>query len=267
MSKSGKGKAAAARPPVRESSVLAHTLHDAETAQLNEFLKSRNRAVDQEIEQMRKRLGASGALGGGGGGGSGGELDDDGGGRGSSSFLRNFQGSIQGRNFTGGGGGGGGGGGNMYPDEDSQTSRNMAFSQSFGGRGAAAGEEEVGGFVAALSGSPAPRAAGMRDKLGSILSRIKIKMEDVQMSKAELRDLLLPGDLSLPSDAHVSIAELTSVLQTDLVMPVTRDDQVFHTSNAHSHTQAHFQLFYCCTQIANNITITVTKTLFTNKFR
>ena len=38
--------------------------------------------------------------------------------------------------------------------------------------------------------------------------------------------MLLPSDLCAPSDTVVSIADLSLVLQTDLVLPVTRDDQL-----------------------------------------
>ena len=51
-------------------------------------------------------------------------------------------------------------------------------------------------------------------------------MEDVNMSDAELRELLLPSDLVVPDEYTIPIAELTGVLQTDLVMPVTKSDQM-----------------------------------------
>lgn len=46
------------------------------------------------------------------------------------------------------------------------------------------------------------------------------------MSDAELRELLLPSDLVVPDEYMIPIAELTGVLQTDLVMPVTKSDQM-----------------------------------------
>ena len=46
------------------------------------------------------------------------------------------------------------------------------------------------------------------------------------MTPVELRNLLLPLDLCLPSDTHTSMTELIYVLQTDLVLPVTREDQL-----------------------------------------
>ena len=51
------------------------------------------------------------------------------------------------------------------------------------------------------------------------------------MNDAELRELLLPSDLVVPGEYTIPIAELTGVLQTDLVMPVTKSDQmVSHTT-------------------------------------
>lgn len=46
------------------------------------------------------------------------------------------------------------------------------------------------------------------------------------MHPSELRNLLLPMDLCLPSDTQVSVTDLIYVLQTDLVLPVPREDQL-----------------------------------------
>eukprot|EP01034_Spumella_vulgaris_P022749 gene22749-28907_t len=50
-------------------------------------------------------------------------------------------------------------------------------------------------------------------------------MEDNNLDARELRELLLPSDLVIPGEHSISLGELTGVLQTDLLMPVTRGDQ------------------------------------------
>lgn len=65
-----------------------------------------------------------------------------------------------------------------------------------------------------------------KDDLVTLLARIKLKMEDVNMSPATIKDFLLPSDLTLPGEYHISLKELIGVLQTDLLMPVTESDQV-----------------------------------------
>lgn len=66
----------------------------------------------------------------------------------------------------------------------------------------------------------------IKDQLITILARIKLRMEDMNMSTAELRELLLPSDLVLPDEHCIPIREFIGVLQTDLVMPITKNDQV-----------------------------------------
>jgi hypothetical protein len=66
----------------------------------------------------------------------------------------------------------------------------------------------------------------MNDQLILLLAKMKLKMEDVHMSPVELKELLLPSDLMLPDEHSISIRDLTGVLQTDLLMPVTKSDQL-----------------------------------------
>ena len=66
----------------------------------------------------------------------------------------------------------------------------------------------------------------MNDQLILLLAKMKLKMEDVHMSPVELKELLLPSDLMLPDEHSISIRDLTGVLQTDLLMPVTKNDQL-----------------------------------------
>ena len=51
-------------------------------------------------------------------------------------------------------------------------------------------------------------------------------MDDSDVTPMEMRNQLLPMDLCLPSDTHASISEVINVLQTDLVLPVSREDQL-----------------------------------------
>lgn len=66
----------------------------------------------------------------------------------------------------------------------------------------------------------------INDQLILLLAKMKLKMEDVHMSPVELKELLLPSDLMLPDEHSISIRDLTGVLQTDLLMPITKSDQL-----------------------------------------
>lgn len=46
----------------RAANALAGTLHDAETRQLEDFIKKRSKVLDSDINEMRRKLGASGKM-------------------------------------------------------------------------------------------------------------------------------------------------------------------------------------------------------------
>lgn len=45
------------------------------------------------------------------------------------------------------------------------------------------------------------------------------------MEPEELRDLILPYDLNQPNEVFADLSHVTGVLQTDLLMPLTTNDQ------------------------------------------
>jgi hypothetical protein len=65
------------------------------------------------------------------------------------------------------------------------------------------------------------------DHLVNFLARLKMKMEDANMSTEDLREYLLASDLGImPGEHFASLDEVVEVLQTDLLLPVTDDDQL-----------------------------------------
>lgn len=56
------------------------------------------------------------------------------------------------------------------------------------------------------------------------LARLKLHMEDAQMSGAELKEWFLPSDLELPGETCISVQELIGVLSSELGMTLTKRD-------------------------------------------
>eukprot|EP01038_Epipyxis_sp_PR26KG_P004635 gene4635-6514_t len=64
-----------------------------------------------------------------------------------------------------------------------------------------------------------------KNRLIALLALIKIKMEDAYLNPSELIELLLPSDVVDDDEENIPIGELTEVLHTDLVLPITKMDQ------------------------------------------
>jgi len=184
------------------------TLHDAESKQLEQFVKSRNTELDREIAAMKSRLGSS---------------------------AMNM--GISGRSLTAmdamtSGMGSGQTSQKSSPRTQQSTHHHHLHDRQSSHHDAATirnREESPDQYEAPKSPArpgASNAAARQQANLRSFLQRIALKMDDAVMSPAQLRDMLLPSDLCLPTDTMVSIAELSLVLQTDLVLPVTRDDQL-----------------------------------------
>ena len=180
---------------------LSGTLHDAESKQLEQFVKSRSKDLDREIEQMKKRLGSGASL------------------------------NIMGKSLTATEGHTRAG--DLAINMNDLRQQDESSSPEHSPRGHHGHGHHHHRHSKGESRSSSPRGESHVEfkevKSGSLrdfLKLIKIKMEDVNMSPEQLRDMLLPSDLNLPSDVTVSIAELSLALQTDLVLPVTRDDQL-----------------------------------------
>eukprot|EP01033_Poteriospumella_lacustris_P002265 gene2265-1656_t len=62
-------------------------------------------------------------------------------------------------------------------------------------------------------------------QLATLLATLKLKCEDAGLTDIELRELLLPSDLMEPGDFKLPLSEISSVLQTDLLMPLSNYDQ------------------------------------------
>lgn len=53
-----------------------------------------------------------------------------------------------------------------------------------------------------------------------------IEQEDSGYSPQEVRELMIPSDLAIPGHYFVPLKEVTDVLQTDLLFPITKQDQL-----------------------------------------
>ena len=125
------------------ASALAGTLHDAETRQLEDFIKKRSKALDGDISEMRKRLskGAPDQLASGGG-----------------VFT---PASVEAIQISG-----------VGLSTHSQGSASAAIEASSSELDAAAARNRA---VFERSQPVQPRAATMKDRLGTFLARIKIR--------------------------------------------------------------------------------------------
>jgi hypothetical protein len=90
------------------------------------------------------------------------------------------------------------------------------------------------------SSSPSSALSPPRgDQLRSLLLRLKQCVEDRErehdLTRAELRDLLLPPHLTNPGDHYIPINELTEVFQLDLAMPVTKREQAVRKRIIHNY--------------------------------
>ena len=124
---------------------LAGTLHDAETRQLEEFIKKRSKALDGDISEMRKKLGgvkADDALGTLGAAATFDKMKISG-----VSLLTHSQGTT--------GAAGGGSSSSSSSELDAAAARRAEMERT-------------------LAASSQPRAATMKDRLGTFLARIKI---------------------------------------------------------------------------------------------
>ncbi len=190
---------------------FGHTLHKAEGRQLEHFLKERSSELDKEIAALQGRLGSS---------------------------AMNI--SISGRGLTA-----------MDAIETGVKGQSTGASVNFANTsnsppGPPAGtylqsdDNTYGKFhsntvgASAQSNSnlvPTTTSAPVDRSLRGLLQRIALKMDDVMMTPAQMRDMLLPSDLCRPTDTIVSLEELTLFLQTDLVMPIERNEQLMILKN------------------------------------
>ena len=169
---------------------LLETLQQAETKQLESFIKSRSTELDRDIRRLKHQL----------------KLDD-------------YEGGVENRDLA--------------VKSASSTDLNV--------RGRGLGHVEFKDDHGSYNQKPAinsnvnmmleskvvrEQPKTNSDQLILLLARMKLKMEDVRISPAQLKELLLPSDLMLPGEHRVSIRDLTGVLQTDLLMPVTKSDQL-----------------------------------------
>ena len=130
-------------PKPRGLGALAGTLHDAETRQVEDFIRQRSKALDSDISAMRRRLGMGGA-------GKTGVLGEG---------IPNVLSTVEG----------------MGTSTSVSTSLRALRDEVpvFSGHDTSAAQTRFG---AGSSGqySP-PRAASMKDRLGTFLARIKIR--------------------------------------------------------------------------------------------
>lgn len=144
-----------------KEAVLMETLHDAEIRQQQTFIKSRSQQLDQEIKALRQQL----------------KLSDD--------SIEND--SLKAKvaatdlNVTGFGLGKVEFDNDKYTQSVTKMKVNLPQFQLDGARS-----------------NIQPRT--VKDHLVVFLAKIKLKMEDVSMSSAELRELLLPSDLVVPDE-------------------------------------------------------------------
>jgi Ca2+-binding EF-hand superfamily protein len=176
------------------SEKFSSSLHKAESRQLEHFLKDRSAELDKEISALKSRLGSS---------------------------AMNM--GISGRGLTAL---------DIHPSGNQtapQQPTNYAQEETSNYRANQSHDPrnhglQSDGMSSTIISAPISKPA---TSLNSFLLRIKLKMEDAMYTPATLRDMLLPSDLNPhPNDVTISISELSIFLQTDLIMPVSRDDQL-----------------------------------------
>ena len=65
-----------------------------------------------------------------------------------------------------------------------------------------------------------------QSSVSEFIKKMKLRMSDLSINAAALKEILLPKDLMLPGETSLPIHELTTIFQTDLAMPVSTSEQV-----------------------------------------
>jgi len=65
-----------------------------------------------------------------------------------------------------------------------------------------------------------------QSSVSDFIKKMKLRMSDLSINAAALKEILLPKDLMLPGETSLPIHELTTIFQTDLAMPVSTSEQV-----------------------------------------
>jgi len=65
-----------------------------------------------------------------------------------------------------------------------------------------------------------------KSNANEFLSKMKLRMADLSINAATLKEILLPKDLMLPGETSLPIHELTTIFQTDLAMSVSTAEQI-----------------------------------------
>lgn len=69
-------------------------------------------------------------------------------------------------------------------------------------------------------------AESSKNSAKEFIAKMKLRMSDLSLNAATLKEILLPKDLMLPGETSLPIHELTTIFQTDLAMSVSTDDQI-----------------------------------------